>query len=87
MNRFLCTLLTTFCLAEFTILLEAQSSTPPHAAEESPPVAQVSSLRLPEDEAPQPKGLQQEWVYHKSADGSRPSGVEQQYVWLIHHDL
>ncbi len=24
-----------------------------------------------------------EWAFHKSADGSRPSGVEQQYVWLM----
>ena len=32
---------------------------------------------------PMAPASQSEWTFHKSADGSRPNGTEQQYVWLM----
>ncbi|MBK1858380.1 hypothetical protein [Cerasicoccus arenae] len=58
----------------------------PQSPAESPPWEQGSppilSPKMLSDDHKMPLALS-EWTFHKSADGSRPSGVEQQYMWMM----
>jgi hypothetical protein len=37
----------------------------------------------PRDQRLQPRGGASEWVFHRSADGDHPDGLEQEMVWLV----
>lgn len=55
------------------------------APAENPPVEEVppETKRVRRGTVPHEPLAETEWTYHKSKDGTRPSGVEQQYVWLM----
>lgn len=52
----------------------------------APPQSDDTPLPAPAEATPDGLELisaQAEWVYHKTADGAHPSGIEQQFVWLM----
>lgn len=55
----------------------------PRAPEKNPPVVARTGSSGRSFERTSAPLSQSEWTLHKSADGSIPSGVEQQYVWLM----
>ncbi|MEO0796269.1 MAG: hypothetical protein AAFX93_13960 [Verrucomicrobiota bacterium] len=81
MNPFLC--FSIFAVAGTPVLsVHGQ----PLAPAESPPQSTVIeriSLSANSAEFHHEPLATTEWTFHKNGDGSRPSGVEQQYVWLM----
>ncbi len=74
-----------FCFACLGLISFAANGAPQSPEPFPPAIGEPTALtgataRSAEHKAPL---SQSEWTYHKSADGTRPSGVEQQYVWLM----